>query len=132
MTTISIMNLITYYALMTGVDAKLALSVAKVESNYNQSVIGSHKEIGIFQILPSTVKNPKQLKNIHYNIQTGIDRLKEVKEKCKHKNQNDFVVCYNAGIYGGSKIKNPRKFNYVVKVNKQYNLLKKDFWSYFK
>lgn len=123
MTTISIMNLITYYALMQGVDARLALSVAKVESNFNQAAIGSHKEIGLFQINPKHIKNPKELKNIHVNIQTGIKMIKNAKAKCKYKNNFDFLVCYNAGMKGGSKIKKPSQFNYVIKVKKEYRKL---------
>ena len=120
MTKLFIMKLITYYSVMHGFDHRLALSVAKVESNFNQKARGSKGEIGLFQIMPKNVKNPKDLKDIHFNIKTGISMLLETKERCKHKKQNDFTVCYNAGITGGSKIKYPRKFPYVLKVNKEY------------
>jgi len=124
MSKLFIINLITYYSTLYHFDTKLALAVAKVESNYDQSVIGSHSEIGVFQINPRYYHDPKELKNIHVNIQTGIKMLKDAKENCKHKNQHDYLVCYNLGMTGGSKIKNPKKFEYVIKVTSEYRKLK--------
>jgi soluble lytic murein transglycosylase-like protein len=112
--------------MMQGVDPLLALSVAKVESNYNQSAIGLHKEVGIFQIKPSNEYKPKQLKDLHNNIKIGILMLKQAQKDCKHKDNLTYVVCYNAGIYGGGRIKNPDKFPYVMKVSDEYNRLENE------
>lgn len=118
-----IIKLITYYSVIQGFDPKLAIAVATVESNLTPNMIGSHKEIGLFQINPKFFKNPSVFYNIHMNIQTGINLLKNAKNKCKHQKAHDFLVCYNVGIKGGAKIKYPRKFNYVKKVNTEYGKL---------
>lgn len=124
MSKLFIMKLITYYSSFYGFDHKVALAVAKVESNYDQQAIGKHYEIGVFQINPKYHHDPKELKNIHVNIQTGIQMLKNAKDNCKHKELHDYLVCYNVGITGGSKIKKPRQFDYVKKVTNEYRKLK--------
>lgn len=123
MSKLFIMKLITYYSLFYGVDHKLALSVAKIESNYNQKAVGAVGEIGVYQIRP-TKQHPKhKLTDVHNNIRTGLEMINEVRSSCKHKKDLTYMVCYNAGLSGGNKIKHPNKFPYIVKLNKEYNKL---------
>lgn len=124
MSKLFIIKLITYYSALYHFDTKMALAVAKVESNFNQSAIGKHLEVGVFQINPRYYHDPKELKNIHVNIKTGIQMLKDAKQNCKHQNQYDYLICYNLGMTGGSKIKNPKQHEYVIQVIKEYRKLK--------
>lgn len=115
-----IIKLITLYASIAGVDPVLAISVARVESSLNPIAVGAQGEIGLFQVMPQyTPYTPEELKDVRVNIQTGIYKLKEAKEKCHHRYDYTWLTCYNAGIAGAKKIKRPHSFDYVVKVKKK-------------
>lgn len=105
------------------VDPYLALSVAINESNLNPLAVGSKNEQGLFQLLPQSYKkfNINELRNVKTNIRLGIKHLKQVEKECPHK---DFIICYNVGVSGSKKIKNPHLFPYVIKFNKTYKFVK--------
>lgn len=113
--------LITFWSAIYGVDSKLAVAVAKHESNLNSNATGALKEVGLFQLRPEFVKeySRKELYDPRINIMVGVKRLAETKKKCKHKGKYEFLVCYNCGVSKGNKIKFPKQFPYVVAVNKK-------------
>lgn len=117
MTTALLIQLITVSALIEGIEPSVALSIAKVESNYNMAATGSLGEIGAMQILPSSSKyTVQELRSPLINIKEGLRLLKLAKDKCKHQIDRTYVICFNAGITGGNKIKYPLLFPYYKKV----------------
>lgn len=116
--TMTILSLIGLYSAMYGIDPKVALAVAKVESNLNVNAVGSKGEIGLFQIMPSTYpKVSKQdLFNPEINIKLGIQHLAWNKKYCKYRENNLFLTCYNYGIKNTEKIKYPQLWPYYKKV----------------
>lgn len=115
-----IKSLIFKYASIFGIDPYLAMSIVKVESSFVPTVIGTKGEIGLFQIRPEYVNyTRKQLFNIETNIKVGISILSKKKKLCPHK---EYIVCYNVGVTGAKKIKNPKEFPYYKKVMKEYEI----------
>ena len=116
MTTALLMQLITVTALIEGIPPETALAIAKIESGFNMAATGGLGEVGAFQVMPSSSKyTVQQLRNPLINVSEGIRLLKLAKDKCKHQKDNTYVVCYNTGIFGGSKIKHPHLFPYYKK-----------------
>lgn len=115
---ITIVAIIQVFASDYNVDPMTALAVAKVESNFNPSAIGkTHGEIGLFQIRPEYSKlSRKELFNPLLNIKEGLKKLSEAKRGCAHKLNKTWLNCFNAGITGGSRLKDPKNFNYYKKV----------------
>lgn len=118
----TVMSLITYYSIAMNFDPALSLAVVRQETNFNNNVVGDVGEIGLFQVRPEYVSNysKKELQNPEINIKVGIMLLKDAKKRCKHQRNLEWLVCYNAGIVGGSKYKYPSKAEYVIRVNKFY------------
>lgn len=117
-----ILALIISHSAAHGIDPFLAMSVARVESNFKMSKIGRHGEVGIFQLRPKFFK--KDLQQLKVNISEGIKHLAYAKRYCGHKDDNTWLVCYNAGVEGGTKIKHPKQFSYYKKVMEAYERLK--------
>lgn len=119
-----IVNLIITYSLLLGVDPNVALSVAKVESNFNPNVIGRHGEIGLFQILPEySGYSRKGLFNPRINVMAGINRIKEVQEQCRFKDDLQYLICYNMGYERAKKVKHPSRNKYFLKVKYEHQKL---------
>jgi len=78
------------------VDPAIALSIAKTESGFNQSAIGSGGYIGVYQLSKSTAKhmgiNPYDLDE---NIKGGITYYKNMYDK--FGSMELAVAAYNAG-----------------------------------
>lgn len=115
----AIVSMIIAYSQMVGVDHRVALAIAKVESNYVYNAVSPDKQdYGVFQIRakyhPEFSK--KELLNPHTNIILGLLMIKEAKQGCKHKLAHTWTVCYNRGIAGGKKVKDASKDKYVKKV----------------
>jgi soluble lytic murein transglycosylase-like protein len=105
------------------IDGNLAVSIAQHESKLNPNAIGTHKEVGLFQVRPQYSKyTAKQLHNPRINILEGLRILAEAKSKCKHKVNMTYVVCYNLGRAGGSRIKYPTQFSYYRKIMQEMAL----------
>lgn len=112
-----IISLIMASAPYFNIDPQLAVSVAKTESSLNPDAIGPFNEVGLFQVRPEYSKfSAEELRNPVINISEGLRILSEAKKRCKHKVAKTFIVCFNAGITGGSKIKHPKLFPYYIKV----------------
>lgn len=124
MSTAIIVYSIILNAIYSDIDPNLALAVAQVESRFNPNAVGGLGEQGLFQIMPEYSGYTKeQLKDPVINIREGMRMLKYAKKHCRHKEDKTWIVCYNAGVGGGSKLNHPKKFKYyveVMKVKKQF------------
>lgn len=82
-----------------GVDPRLALSLAYVESGFNMDKTGDAGEVGVMQVKPPTGKmigfNEKQLRTLDGNIDAGLTYLKQGIDR--YKDPMLGVVAYNAG-----------------------------------
>lgn len=116
--TSTLIALIGFYSALYGIDPVVALSVANVESGMRVDARGSHGEVGIFQLMPSTYPqySVKQLLNPELNINLGVKYLAWNKANCKHKDNINFLVCWNYGIKNAEHVKHPSLFPYVRKV----------------
>jgi soluble lytic murein transglycosylase-like protein len=80
-----------------GVDPALALAVAKQESGFRQSAIGTSGEVGVFQLMPTTAANlgvnPYDLGS---NIDGGVKLLKQNLD-AYGGDPVSALVAYNAG-----------------------------------
>ncbi len=116
-----ILTMLLQLAPAYGIDPHLAAAVAKTESRFNPKAVGGLGEVGLFQIRPEFSRFPKhKLFDVQTNIIAGLELLREAKLKCAHKLNKTFLVCYNAGLSGGKKIKRPELFPYYKKVYKHY------------
>jgi len=120
MTKALIMSLICSYSQVFGVDPKLALSVARAESNYNPSVIGEQGEIGLFQVMPRNFPqfSIRELKNPYTNTMLGLQMISDAKESCPLRGGINYLICYNYGIKNAKNIKHPEKFPYILKISR--------------
>ena len=111
-------------ALNLGVDPYLALSIAKLESNFNQQKKNPSGAVGIFQLMPRTAKflgvNP------HIASQNIKGALTYYKMMYKKFGSTDLALAaYNAGPgnvrkYGGiPPFKETKRFIYKVKQESQ-------------
>lgn len=109
---------------MSGIDPALTKAVIKVESNGNPFALSKDRQdSGLMQIRAKYVPESKlQLMQSCTNVKRGIELLKIARKKCKHTIDNTWIVCFNTGIRGGSRIKYPKKFPYYKKVMVVYEL----------
>jgi len=108
---------VLFFSFLNGIDPRITTAVVKVESNGNPFAVGKQGDSGLMQVRHQFVpESQKQLLQSCTNIQRGTDLLRKAKEKCKHKLNNTWLVCYNLGIKGGNKIKHPSKFIYYKKI----------------
>jgi len=78
-----IIDKIKYQSSLLGVDPKLALAVAKVESDFNPRAVSSADAIGLFQVLPSTGRESFGVKRWELfdediNINVGLRHLRRL------------------------------------------------------
>lgn len=120
MTKMMIVKLITITAMKYGVEPQVAVAVAAVESQFNPTVIGVTGDVGVFQLNPLSFPDysVNQLKDPKLNIELGIKYLAKVKKECKHKDDINWLVCWNYGPKNAKKVKHPSLFPYVKKVTK--------------
>lgn len=112
-----IYSCVLFYSLLAGVDPTITDAVIKVESNGNPFALGKLGDSGLMQIRHRFVpETQQQLFQGCTNIKRGVELLQKAKNACRHKLNNTWLVCYNAGLKGGSKIKNPTNFIYYKKV----------------
>ena len=111
--------LITLYSAINGIDPSLSFQMARVESGMNPYAISRTNDGGLFQLNRASYK----FHNEHWrfipviNIGIAMNTLGKLKNKCTHKINNSYVLCYNMGISGAKKIKKPFSQNYYKKMN---------------
>lgn len=86
-----------------GVDPKLALAIAKVESGFNCKARGSSGEQGVMQVLPRTAKGVGVKGNL-YDCKTGIEAgMRYLKQAIdRHGEGCSGISAYNMGIHRDS------------------------------
>lgn len=113
----TLMALIMQWSSFYAMDPYLVAAVIQTESSWDASMTGAAGEIGLMQVMPTTAgKPPKKLKSNNINIYHGVKYLRQAKDTCKHQDKDMFVVCYNRGIAGGSKLRRPHQDAYYNKV----------------
>ena len=124
---ITVKELIVKHAYEMDLDPALALSIAKMESNYCHNKKSKYGAVGVFQLMPSTAKkmgyNPYHL---HDNIKGGISYYKQMYKM--FGSTELALAAYNAGpgnvkkYNGVPPFKETRKF--VSSIMNNYKILK--------
>lgn len=99
-------------ATLQGINPKLAVAVATVESNLNPDAIGTQGEFGVFQLHPKHFAKVKLLTQ-EQRIKAGVSHLVYWKKNCPVKDAYTFVTCFNQG---GRKPRYPQLLPYYKKV----------------
>jgi soluble lytic murein transglycosylase-like protein len=108
---------VLFFSFLNGIDHRITTAVVKVESSGNPFAVGGKGDSGLMQVRHQFVpESQKQLLQSCTNVMRGVALLKQAKDRCKHKLNNTWLVCYNLGIKGGSKIKYPSSFIYYKKI----------------
>lgn len=102
---------------MYNIEPSVIMATIDVESSFNPAALSKDGgDYGLMQIRKRYVKETAaQLYDSCTNIRVGTRILSEAKRDCRHKEDYTYVVCYNAGVTGGSKLKYPKKFPYYIK-----------------
>lgn len=121
-----IVALIIKLSASSQLDVSTVLAVAQVESNFNIKAQSPGGDLGLFQLNPKAFPKytKKQLLNPETNVRLGIAHLAEMKKSCPFRSESDFVVCFNVGAFGATKIKHPKLWPYRIKVDKMIRSLK--------
>lgn len=111
--------LIILYSALNGIDPALSFQIAKIESNMNPLAVSKTDDGGLFQLNRKYFKfhNPNLIFDPTLNISIALNYLRFLKRKCKYKDNNTYVLCYNLGLNGASKINFPYKHSYYRKMN---------------
>ena len=88
-------------ALELGIDPRLALSMAKVESDYNPSLVSPKGAVGVLQVMPQFVSpdygiTEEMLFDPHINIRVGLSRMKSLLNRFGY-DLDLSLAAYNAG-----------------------------------
>lgn len=126
----NIINTIIFFSNLYGLDPNISMAVAKVESQINPEAMGSLGELNIFQVRPEFTYYSKTALKSNIGIMVGIQKLIEARDTCIHKNDINWLVCYNYGSENAKKVKFPHLFPYVKKVKKELERIKNDASSY--
>lgn len=117
-----ILNLIQIYSTIYAVDPRLVYAVVKVESNFNPNAISEKGAIGLMQLVPASVhKTKKVLLDPETNIREGIKYLSIMRDECPHKEDYEWIICYELGSVHAKKVKYPKLWPYYKKVMKEMN-----------
>ena len=122
-------KLIVQTAQKLGVDPYLALSIAKIESNFNASVKSPGGAIGLFQLTPSTAQklgvNPYIISE---NIEGGLKYYQMLYKK--YGSVDLALAAYNAGPGNVAKYKGVPPFtatkNFINNIKKECDTFKAD------
>ncbi len=122
-------KLIVQTAKKLGVDPYIALSIAKIESNFNSSVKSRAGAIGLYQLTPSTAQklgvNPYIVSE---NIEGGLKYYQMLYKK--YGTMELALAAYNAGPGNVAKYKGVPPFtatkNFISNIKKEYNTFKAD------
>ena len=122
-------KLIVQTAQKIGVDPYIALSIAKIESNFNTTVKSSRGAIGLFQLTPSTAKklgvNPYIVSE---NIEGGLKYYQMLYKK--YGSMDLALAAYNAGPGNVAKYNGIPPFGatkcFIKNIKKEYDAFKAD------
>lgn len=95
----TITEIITKEALKQGLEPRVALTVATIESSLNPRAIGTKGEIGLFQIRPEYSEVSRvALLDPYVNARIGIKKLLWMKKYCALQEDLTYVICFNQGM----------------------------------
>lgn len=122
-------KLIVQTAQKLGVDPYLALSIAKIESNFNSAIKSSAGAVGLYQLTPSTAKvlgvNPYIVSE---NIEGGLKYYQMLYNK--YGSVDLALAAYNAGPGNVKKYNGIPPFsatkNFIKNIKKEYESFKVD------
>lgn len=120
-----ISKMILFAAKKHGIDSKLALAVAKVESNLSPDVVSSAGAVGVMQLMPETARGlgVRNSKDPRENIDGGVRYLKELMTTFDG-DMTKAIAAYNAGPQAVKKYNGTPPYSetqdYVAKVMAQY------------
>ena len=121
----NISKIIQFTAQKYGVDEKLAMAVAKVESNLTADVVSPAGAVGVMQLMPETAQGlgVRNSKDPRENIDGGVRYLKQLMTTFDG-DMTKAVAAYNAGPQAVKKYNGtppyPETQDYVAKVMAQY------------
>lgn len=139
MNILTLKKLIITVALQNNIDPHLALSVAFVESGFDNKKVSPTNDYGVFQLNVRYFPHAPEL-TIDENVRVGIKHLKWTKKYCKIEEERMlelgpvpdlvnmehlWINCYNAGVVGGAKLIKPWDFGYYKRVMEEYERTKK-------
>ena len=89
-------------AIELGIDPRLALSMAKVESDYDPGLVSPKGAIGVLQVMPQFVCpdygiTEAMLFDPHINIRVGLSKMKSLLNRFNH-DLDLSLAAYNAGV----------------------------------
>lgn len=116
-------------ALKMGVDPFVALSIAKLESNFNPTKRNPSGAVGLFQLMPDTARrlgvNPHTQDG---NIKGGIMYYQMMYKK--YGSMDLALAAYNAGPGNVAKYKGVPPFKetraFISRIKQEYNIMKAD------
>ena len=122
-------RLIIQTAKKLGIDPCIALSIAKIESNFNSNSKSARGAIGLYQLPPSTAKvlgvNPYVPRE---NVEGGLKYYKSLYKK--YGSMELALAAYNAGPGNVAKYNGVPPFvatkNFIKDIKKEYNSYKND------
>lgn len=121
----NISNIIEFTAKKYGVDAKLVMAVAKVESGLSPDVVSTAGAVGVMQLMPETAQGlgVRNSKDPRENIDGGVRYLKQLMTTFDG-DVTKVVAAYNAGPQAVQKYNGVPPYSetkdYVAKVMAQY------------
>lgn len=112
-----------------GIDPYIALSIAKIESNFNTGIKSPGGAIGLYQLTPSTAKklgvNPYL---VNENIEGGLKYYKMLYQK--YGSMDLALAAYNAGPGNVAKYNGVPPFTstktFIKNIKKEYSMFKAD------
>lgn len=121
----SILALIILYSNLYNINPVLVAAVVQTESGWDINATSKKGAVGLMQLLPSSFPQYKvtDLYDPVINIREGVKYLAKMQKECVHKDELNFLVCFNLGPNSAKKVKHPELFPYVIKVKKIMNSL---------
>lgn len=120
-----ISKIIQFTAKKYGVDEKLVMAVAKVESNLAPNIVSSAGAVGVMQLMPETAQGLgiRNSKDPRENIDGGVRYLKQLMTTFDG-DVTKTIAAYNAGPQAVKKYNGTPPYSetqdYVAKVMAQY------------
>lgn len=123
----AILTWILYFSALNHVDPLLVRAVVQVESGGQVGKVGLLREQGLMQLRSSSFnETEQQLKEPRHNLEKGIQYLSQLQNSCPFKERYEFVICYNKGVSGAKKVRQPSQDKYYRLVMQEYRKLEKE------